>query len=135
MSRAEQLQAFLVEFDGKPVTWGVDDCSAWPALWVGRETGKPVRLPRYANEAEALALKERHGLVALWDEALRDHPVYAAHDPRPGDVGIVQMSFGEVGMIFAHANYGLWRSEGGTRPLGPIRQRTILKVWALPDDA
>lgn len=131
--RAARLKAFVEAMHEKPVTWGVDDCSTWPAQWVSDETGKELAWPAYGSKDEAVALIDRSGgLVTLWDQALRPAGIFERHDePQLGDVGVVQTAdMGEVGGIFAVNRTFLWRHERGVMML-PVRRWTISKVWRI----
>lgn len=135
--RIERLRAFLERYQGKPVTWGIDDCSACPALWVAEETGWKVDYPSYSSEAEGLALKARHGgLVPIWDERIGEHLVERFDDPQPGDVGIIDTRlWGQIGGIILAGGIIALRKEtpdklkGGWHPFGPVRR--FEKVWAV----
>lgn len=129
------LMAYLEEMDGRPVTWGIDDCSAWPAEWIRRATGHTIKLPRYSNRDEAHALIERSGsLHALWSDHLADAGFAETTEPRLGDVGVVDISQGQVGVVFGHAGLAFWRAEGngagGVRPFQP-RTRYIAGIWSI----
>jgi len=137
MTRAELLQQHVEAVEGKPVVWGESDCTSWPASWVELATGRKVpRLGAYTSLDEAHALiDEAGGLDVLWTRALAEAdvfstPVYAA---ALGDVGIVETTFGKVGVIFAQDGVALWRAETGTALLRP-RARNIVKIWALPEE-
>lgn len=134
-TRAELLQAHIAAVEGKPVEWGVSDCTAWAASWVLVATGKTVpRLGAYASLEEAHTLIDAAGgLDVLWTQAMAQIGIFATpYDPVLGDVGVVNTtSFGPVGVIFAQDGVALWRAETGTALLRP-RSRDIVKVWALP---
>lgn len=134
MTREQQLQAFVEAVEGKPVEWGVDDCTSWCAAWVRDLTGRDVPFSAfYATLDEAHALiDEAGGLDVLWTEALAQADIFSTpYPPQLGDVGIVNTSrFGNVGVIFAQDGIALWRAEAGTGLLRP-RARDIVKVWPL----
>ena len=146
MTRAERLRAYCSSVDGRPVTWGCDDCSTWALQWVVDETGREVDWPRYDTRDEAMAkIDEAGGLLPLWDAmaaklglpefiGLHGFPLVA---PPLGSVGIIETSHhGQIGVIFADALVGCARmdvleGEGpGVRMIG-LRPRTIVKVWTL----
>lgn len=135
MTRAELLQGHIQVVEGKPVEWGVDDCTSWAAAWVFAAIGIEVPfLGSYSNLDEAHRLiDEAGGLDVLWTRALAQLNIYSTpYDPALGDVGIVDTaSFGPVGVIFAQDGVALWRADTGTALLRP-RRRTIIKTWALP---
>ncbi|WP_353641314.1 hypothetical protein [Mesorhizobium sp. WSM2239] len=132
MTRAEQLQAFVMAVEGKPVEWGRDDCTTWAAAWVKEVTGRAVpQLGSYATLEEAHTLiDEAGGLDVLWSMALAPLSIYETPDqPQLGDVGIVNTArLGHVGVIFAQDGIALWRAIEGTALLRP-RSRDIVKVW------
>lgn len=133
MTRADQLQAFVMAVEGKPVEWGRDDCTTWAAAWVKEITGKDVPLlGSYATLDEAHTLiDEAGGLDVLWTMALAPLGIFEAlpFEAKLGDVGIVNTSrLGHVGVIFAQDGIALWRAIQGTALLRP-RARDIVKVW------
>lgn len=134
MSPEKKLGEFLMEFAEKPVTWGLDDCCAAPALWVARATGTPLDYPVYDSHEEAYALIEgtKGGLIGLWEDVLAPVGLRVTDRPKLGDIGIVMM--GEVpqrGCIFANDGIAYFRRyDAGWHPLRP-RPRTILKVWSV----
>jgi len=135
MTRAELLQQHVEAVEGRPVEWGVSDCTTWAAAWVERATGRRVPLlGTYSTLDEAHRLiDEAGGLEVLWTLALAEVDIFSTpYDPVLGDVGIVDTaSFGPVGVVFGLDGIALWRAEAGTALLRP-RRKTIVKVWALP---
>lgn len=133
MSVQERLAAFLDRYSGKPVEWGVDDCSAVFVPWLA-EFGVHVDLPRYDSREGAHALIARHGgLVETWDALLSGTGAGQRFGtPEVGDIGIVAMSSStSVGVIFAAGGLALWRADkGGFKAFSP-RSRYIEKVWAV----
>ena len=145
--RAERLRAYVEATKGKPVNWGVDDCSPWAAQWVADLTGRDIDWPVYSSEEEVVRIIEEAGsLLALWEPVTRSlglQPIIALGDePRLGDVGIVESSRGQVGGIFAAAGSFCWRAARGVRILpawgftyplrtdGKWQQRPIVvKAW------
>lgn len=125
-----KLLAFLEQFEGDKVTWGVDDCCAMCAAWV-RECGYELSLPSYSSQEEADALIERAGgLVALWDKHLSS-VLYerVSEHPRLGDVGIIPTRrFGPTGVIWVDTGLCAWRI--GPRP-SLMAPRTYLRAWAV----
>lgn len=132
MTRAEQLQSFVMAVEGKPVEWGQDDCTTWAAAWVKELTGKEVQmLSSYSTLEEAHTLiDEAGGLDVLWSMALAPLGIYEViGQPQLGDVGIVSTArLGNVGVIFAQDGIALWRAIKGTALLRP-RARDIIKAW------
>lgn len=137
MTRAEQLQAFVDAVEGRPVEWGISDCTSWCAAWVQAIAGKQVPfLGTYSTLDEAhVLIDEAGGLDVLWTQALSRVNIYASpYPPLLGDVGIVNTSrLGPVGVIFAQDGIALWRADQGTALLRP-RPRDIIKSWPLPQD-
>lgn len=124
------LREFIAGYIGKPVEWGRDDCSAWPARWLELSRGVTVPLPRYSTRQGAMALKER-GLLELWSDALLTAgvPVRFA-DPQPGDVALIETrTMGLVGCIVLHGGIVSVRTEDGVTSLGPVRPRYIAGAW------
>ncbi|WP_299941299.1 hypothetical protein [uncultured Nitratireductor sp.] len=133
MSRADRLWTFLEPFQGKPIVYDSadgDDCTALCARWVEHEAGFSVPMEPYHSRMEAEALIERHGLVALWDAALADLPVFEVETPSLGDVGLIERMPGvHFGVIFAHNGYSFWRTGEGIRWFSP-RPSMIQRVWS-----
>lgn len=128
-----ELRAFVEEYDGKPVVYGVDDCAPFAGSWVERATGRNLRLPAYDSRDGGQALiRSAGGLLDLCDGLMADAGFGERYgDPLLGDVGILRTNaFGDVGGIFAHAGHFLWRHAEGVGILVP-RPRYILKVWAI----
>lgn len=128
-TRADRLTAFLERFEGKPVVWGLDDCSAAPALWLAEETGIRVKLPDYATKEAAYAqIAKVGGLVNLWSARL-ELPERIGF-PHLGDVGVIDMRrTGPVGVIFGTSGVAFPRAEKGG--WGMLVPRSYLKVWAI----
>lgn len=136
--RQQRLKAFLDRLVDVPVTWGRDDCSAAPALWLGEELQVRIDLPAYSTreEAHALIAACEGGLVGLWDRHLP-----FLHErigtPQPGDIGIIPtnphgpMAGMPMGVICGTPGVALRRHA--THGWAPIAPRLYLKVWALPD--
>lgn len=128
-----KLRAFVDEFDGKPVIYGIDDCAPFAALWVERATGCKLALPTYdSREGGQEIIRAAGGLVELCDGLMIAAGFSHRYgDPEYGDVGILRTNaFGDVGGIFAHAGHFLWRHADGVGIVVP-RARYILKVWAI----
>lgn len=126
----EKLEAFLRRHDGKPVKWGVDDCSACPHAWL-RENSINARLPIYGSRDEAHRLIDAAGgLVSLWDDCLADAAIFQRHGgSRIGDIAVIDTRLlGPVGVICGEGGLCCWRKEGGFFWLTP---RGFLKVWAV----
>lgn len=138
VDESERILAFAEEaLVGKPVEWGEDDCSTFPAKYLASR-GVPIEIPAYGSEAEAQAVVERYGTLAdVWTaiadrSGLREVPIEMR---RAGDVGVIRVSTlgqshgGQIGGIFL--KYGLLlliRTEDGARMISP-REATIVKVW------
>lgn len=118
--------------EGKPVTWGEDDCTMWAARWFERVRGRRLSLAAYASRDAALALIAKSGsLAALWSDALDGRLLERYGEPEFGDVGVIDSRlFGQVGGIFGDDGTFFWRSDRGTALLRP-RQSTLIKVWAI----
>lgn len=133
IERGRRLEAFCEAMDGKPVTYGIDDCSTWPAQWAVNETGCDLDWPEYSSREEAQALiDEAGGLAPLWDAAIGSR-FEECHEEYPpvGSIGIIRTRlFGEVGVIFVFAGVVCWRHETGVRVFG-VRPNTIVKAWLL----
>jgi hypothetical protein len=128
--REKTLATFLERFDGKPVEWGVDDCSAVAHLWL-RELGFDLAFPRYSSRDEAHALIAQAGsLASIWSDALADAGIFErAGQPAPGDIGIVDTRrFGQVGVIYGAGGICCWRKEGGFFWMVP---RRAVRIWAV----
>lgn len=129
----QSLIDFISETAGKPVEWGVDDCSTWCARWVKRWKGIDLAIPSYRSSEQAIALiAASRGLGNVWsgvaDAACISERIDA---PRLGDVGIMETArFGEVGIIFGANGTCFWRAVNGTRVLTP-RARYISKIWSI----
>lgn len=130
IKRRRRLRDHIDLIMAKPCQWGVDDCTAWAASWVEKETGIPIPLPGYSCKDEAHSLiMNAGGLESLWDETMSRAGVHQTDYPQYGDVGVMDTRrFGPVGFIMADFGVALWRSETGY--LG-IRPSSILKAWAV----
>jgi hypothetical protein len=139
--RGERLRAFCDAVAGKPVDWGIDDCSAWVLQWVVNETRQEVDWPAYSTRAEAEAkIADEGGLEAIWTRMARDLRLIECHEEAipVGSVGLLNVETwgGPVGVIFAHGNVVCWRHEQGVRVFGVRRwasagRATIVKVWTV----
>lgn len=137
IERGVRLRALDVSLQGKPVEWGIDDCSLMAAQWVADETGLDVFWPDYHSKEEAeTIIREYGGLVSVWDSLAASIGITPRYNgpPEIGDVGIIETSLGLVGGIWLHGSSFLWRSENGVRILG-VRARRIVKVWRVPHAA
>lgn len=132
----QRLRARLREHvhaaEGRPVTWGDDDCTMWAAHWFKRVHGVRLNLAVYSSREEAHALIAKAGsLVSLWSSALDGRLFERYGEPELGDVGVIESRlFGQVGGIFGDDGTFFWRSERGTALLRP-RPTTIIKAWAI----
>jgi len=126
-----KLLAFLNRFEGKPITWGVDDCTSSAALWLA-ENGIKVRTEPYSTREEGRAIIKRHGsLVDLWEWALAGTGVRERFGtPEIGDVAVIDTRLmGQVGVICASGGICAWRkAHGGFFWIAP---RSFVKVWAI----
>jgi hypothetical protein len=125
------LDAFAREMDGRPVSWGENDCSAAPALWL-RRLGWKVALPIYRSREEAHAIIAAHGsLAATWENCISGSGMAVRiGEPQLGDVAVIETRlFGQIGGIVASGSILLVRQDdGGWRWFGPARR--FAEVWA-----
>ena len=136
MTRANLLKAFIESFHGKHVTFGVDDCAPFAALWIEFATGRKVELPAYCSrEGGQELIRQAGGLVEVCDKCLANAGVFERFgEAQLGDVGVLRTArFGDVGGIFGVGGCFFWRHAKGTAVLCP-RERYILKTWALPEE-
>lgn len=128
--RGERLRLMVEDLKGKPVEWGVDDCSTLPAQWVAEITGREFDWPFYdTREGAARIIDEAGGLVAVWQPIARQLGLIERHDtPEIGDIGIIETSQGPVGGIWLHGQTFIWRADQGVRVLG-VRSHRIVKCW------
>ncbi|MDQ2083193.1 hypothetical protein RA307_23665 [Xanthobacteraceae bacterium Astr-EGSB] len=132
MSRSEQLAEFVASLRDKPVTWGVDDCCAWVRVWITRAAHMDVAVPAYASRRDAQAIiVGAGGLPALWNDLAVRHGLAPTGAPTLGDVGLVEMSFGPAGVIFATAGICCVRTDTGVSFMSP-RISTIVGAWRVP---
>lgn len=146
-SRAERLDRFISAFQGVQLTWGVDDCSTWPAQWVKQETGRAIVLPAFSDRATAHQLIDAAGGLAKVWTAIADALglQYRGDRPEVGDVGIISLPSwhrppnlplwkpAHVGGIFgpgASPTFA-WRAVNGVRLLHPHRE-SIVASWSVP---
>lgn len=131
VSKADSLLEFLSAYEGVPVTWGVDDCSAVFAKWLAIR-GVRVALPSYVSREGAHAIiAECGGLVETW-EAILGGRLNERHDaPELGDIAVIDSRLhGPVGVICGAGGIAAWRKEdSGFFWLAP---RRFIKVWAVP---
>lgn len=128
----DKLFDLIDELEGKPVEWGVNDCTMFAARWFERVHGCALDLAPYDSEATARALIAEAGTLAdLWTAALDGHLPEQYGEPEFGDVGVIESRlFGQVGGVFGDDGVFFWRAEKGTALLRP-RPKTIVKVWAI----
>ncbi|WP_011580573.1 MULTISPECIES: DUF6950 family protein [Chelativorans] len=146
--RGERLRAYVDAVKGKPMTWGVDDCSLWPAQWFANETGREFDWPLYSSEAEAHRIIDAEGgLVSVWNRIARQAGVMPRYGEMPvvGDVGIIETTRGRVGGIFTFGGGMCVRTLDGAAAIGVVgrafpvrnadgtweRRPVVVKVWAL----
>lgn len=146
--RGERLRAYVEAVKGKPMQWGVDDCSLWVAQWVADETGRTFDWPVYSTEEEARQIIDAHsGLVHVWDAVAKEAGMtpFFGEAPSVGDVGIIETRRGQVGGIFTHGGGICVRTVDGVAVLGVVgrsfpvrsengeweRRPVVVKVWAL----
>lgn len=136
MTCSELLKEFIEGFNGRPVTYGVDDCAPFAGLWITKATGRKVSLPPYdSREGGQELIRSAGSLVAVCDHCLSEAGIFERFgSPALGDVGILRTAgFGDVGGVFGAGGYFFWRHAEGVAVLRP-RERYILKVWALPEE-
>lgn len=130
--RGARLKAYIAALGERPATWGVDDCSTWPAQWAVEITGREIDWMPYDSREAAHAIIEAAGsLEAVWSPLLRRAGFIEIHgeEPSVGDIGIIKTKYhGDVGGIFAFGRAFCWRAEKGVRMLGP-KLHTIVTVW------
>lgn len=131
--RGARLKAECARVDGVPVTWGVDDCSTWPAQWVASETGVELDWPSFDSEETAKSVIDgAGGLREAWQSVAHQAELIKTRDPEVGDVGIVEHpSIGQFGVIFLHGGAAVWRAGTGVRFL-PVRRKVIFAAWEVP---
>ncbi|WP_157014901.1 DUF6950 family protein [Mesorhizobium xinjiangense] len=128
--RGERLRALVEHLKGKPVEYGVDDCSMLPAQWVADVTGREFDWPVYGSRDGAAAIIDAAGgLVNVWLPVVRSLGLIERFDvPEIGDIGIIDTSHGHVGGIWLHGQTFLWRADQGVRVLG-VRSHRIVRIW------
>lgn len=127
----DALKDFVEGIAGQGVTWGVDDCSAWPCAWIEKRLGCTIDRPIANDSDDALRIIKQHGgLVELWQFIVSEllMPTYA---PKSGDVGVVALSSGAIGCIFRSPDSAFIRTESGARVL-TVFPRHIKAAWAVP---
>lgn len=126
--RGERLRAYLASAQS-PMIWGVDDCTMWAAKWFSSETKITLNLPSYNSEDRARELiAKAGGLVNLWTERLDRCGATETFEPVLGDVGIVRLSYGDVGCIHCQAGIVACRTRNGVTFLSP---RESLVSWSV----
>lgn len=130
--RGARLKAAIAELGDRPATFGIDDCSTWPAQWAVDISGREIDWPAYDSREVANALIAQAGsLEAVWSPILRraGFSQTDGEEPGVGDIGIIKTRHhGDVGGIFAFGRTFCWRAEKGVRLLGP-RRHTIIMTW------
>ncbi|WP_174804340.1 DUF6950 family protein [Martelella limonii] len=126
---------WIAQWSETPITWGVDDCSAFAALWIKDARGIDVPLPQWSSRKEAKRLiAEAGSLYALWQEALAKSHIYEIpiHRVRTGDVGILNTTIsGPVGGIFfAYGGGFASRFNDGVKRL-PVRPANVIAAWSV----
>lgn len=127
------LRTYIEGFDGKPVTYGLDDCAPFAGKWVEMATGRKLAIPHYdSREGGQELILRAGGMVELCDGLMNEAGFGERYgEPQFGDVGILRThAFGDVGGIFAHGGIFLWRHADGVGVVCP-RARYIQKVWAI----
>lgn len=134
MTRGEMLREFVGQLENRPVTWGRDDCCAFPARWIEKCTGVEPPFPTYDTEDEArMLIAQAGGLHSMWSEVAHKIGFLSCpYEPKLGDVGLVfTRACGVVGGVFGTNGVFMWRSEPGVRML-PWRPRAIVAMWDVP---
>lgn len=131
VEKREALRGFLESYDGVPVTWGKDDCSAVWQRWLASR-GVTVKLPTYSSREEAHAIIARHGgLVPTWDAVLNGALPERHGPPEPGDIAVIDSRLhSQIGVICGAGNIAAWRKEESG--FFWLAVRYFVKVWAVP---
>jgi hypothetical protein len=131
------VMAFGERFKGKPVEWGVDDCSMFAAQWAADRLGRSFDFPLYESEAEAHALIAEYGeLVDVWRNVASMNGLRAVDAMRQaGDIGVINtFSVGQIGCVFLkYGAVAMLRTVEGVR-LMPVRDRDIMGAWRVDDE-
>jgi hypothetical protein len=131
--RAERLRNFCEAHINTPCVWGSHDCTQFAARWVRQETGRTLALEPYSSRAGAYRLIARAGdLAALWAGVMHREGFATTHDPKAGDVGIVEtQDHGQIGVIWTRPGFAAWRTENGVKVWVP-RPDKVIASWAVP---
>lgn len=135
--RGERLRKFCADVEGKPVVWGSDDCSMWPAMWAVSESGREANWPVYDSKEGAHAVVEKEGgLAEVWARLAFELRLEECFEPilPVGSIAVVNLDYAghrQIGCIFAFGNVGSFRTDVGRRTWG-VRSRSIVRAWAMP---
>lgn len=118
-----RLDDYLVTASAAPWRWGATDCTMFAADWVRLVTGlDPAETcrGRYATERGARRImRQRGGFVGLISGEMERLGFARTHDPRPGDVGLIQVPvrlaaerLPVVGPVAGIRSGGWWIAKG-----------------------
>lgn len=132
--QVSDLAAFLRAGGARPFAWGVQDCCLWAADWVLAATGRDpaaVWRGRYRTALGAARLAARRGgFEAHVAACLADAGLTETAEPRPGDVGIVDLANGPT---FAVRTRGCWAAKGERGVV--LTDAPCLRAWSVPRTA
>ncbi len=123
------LAAYAKTVASTPCVWGKDDCTMFAARWAERVTGLTIGHEAYESREDALVIiNAAGGLLPLWEGVLSRAGINESYYPQYGDIGLIQLSFGPVGVIMTTDNLCMLRTETG---LTYIRPRNPIKFWSV----
>ncbi len=134
MTRAEVLEAYIMEHAGRPVRWGVSDCCMFVASWVERASGVKLPTPHYMGEEHGRALIDAAGgLEPIWRDIATRGGLWTTGAPDVGDVALIDTTrWGPIGAIWGGSGYAYWRTLNGVTMVAP-HPDTVVASWSVPE--
>ncbi len=129
--QVSDLAAFLRAGGARPFAWGVQDCCLWAADWVRLATGRDPAAGWRDHYRSALGaariVARRGGFEAHVAACLAGAGLSETSDPRPGDVGIVELANGPT---LAVRTSVCWAAKGKRDVL--LADAPCLRAWSVP---
>lgn len=117
----------MIDTAAEPFQYGRLDCALWVARYVDRVCGTDYAAGwRYNAENFETVLSELNGLANIVTERL-GHPLQIMADARTGDVALVNLSGGTLGICCPHGALIKTKTSATVAPA-----RLILQAWRVP---
>lgn len=135
MTRAADLQTFLMEAVSTPFQYGLHDCCTFATDWcvyAGHDDPMAAWRGQYDSEEGADALiAECGGLLPMWELGMIEAQLPEADEPRLGDVAVLRVMTdkgpGEVGAIYGGKRWHMLSPNGMFS--ASMEREHILRIW------